>query len=101
MVDSFHHALFSKPETMGSTIYNIHNPGHTEDLSNLPGYMVDPIPIVEDLYEYSPTSPIFPDNPYLYDLLINQPPPSILSGIHVYGSPFLSGVGLNSLLTMS
>lgn len=40
--------------------------------------MVNPTPVVEDPSDYSPTSPSFPDTPYLYDLLIDQPPPSIL-----------------------
>ena len=40
--------------------------------------LADPSSIVEDWGNYSPASPNFPTNPYLYDLLVDQPPPSVL-----------------------
>ena len=40
--------------------------------------MADPSSIAENWGDYSPASPDFPASPYLYDLLVDQPPPSVL-----------------------
>lgn len=79
VVDHIPHILLSNPQIVESTTYNTHTCGYVKSSSDLLDYSMDDLsPTAEDLSNYSPASPSFSTNPDFYDLLVNQPPPSIL-----------------------
>ena len=61
------------------TTHTIHISSYDVDPPDPPDYfMANPSSDGEDWADYSPVNPSFPTNPYLYDLLVDQLPPSML-----------------------
>ena len=80
MVDPLPHILLSNFQVEELAIHNTYTGSYIEESPNLPDYPIaNSSSVIEDWSNYSPASPSFSTNLDLYDLLINQPPPSLLS----------------------
>ena len=78
VVDPLSHIPLSNFQVEELAIHNTYTGSYIEP-PNLPDYpMANSSSVIEDWSNYSPASPSFSTNLDLYDLLINQPPPSLL-----------------------
>ena len=66
------------PPNIPLSTHSTHTSSYAMNSPNPVDFMANLSPDAGDWADHSPVSPSFPTNPYLYDLLVDQPPPSTL-----------------------